>query len=76
MPRGVLKKEIRGIVGIDVAKEKHNAFFGTARGKTLLRNLTFDNTLDGFGKLLAMVDRIKVQYSLTAVVFGIEPTAN
>jgi transposase len=76
-----LKKEIRGserhlIVGIDVAKEKHNAFFGTARGQTLLRNLTFDNTLDGFEKLLAMVDRIKVQYSLTAVVFGIEPTAN
>ena len=76
-----LKNEIRGserhlIVGIDVAKEKHNAFFGTARGKTLLRNLTFDNRLDGFEKLLAMVDRIKVQHGLKAVVFGIEPTAN
>lgn len=76
-----LKKEIRGserhlIVGIDVAKEKHNAFFGTARGKTLLKNLTFDNRLDGFEKLLAMVDRIKVQHGLQAVVFGIEPTAN
>jgi len=37
-----LKKEIRGsdkhlIVGIDAAKEKHNAFFGTARGKTLVK---------------------------------------
>lgn len=36
------KKEIRGsreyeVVGIDVAKEKHHAFFGTAAGKTLLR---------------------------------------
>lgn len=76
-----LRKEIRGserhlIVGIDVAKEKHNAFFGTARGKTLLKNLTFDNTLDGFEKMLAMVDRIKVQHSLTSVVFGVEPTAN
>jgi hypothetical protein len=35
-----LKKEMRGskeylIVGIDVAKEKHHAFFGTATGKTL-----------------------------------------
>jgi len=34
------RKEIRGskdylIVGIDVAKEKHHAFFGTAAGKTL-----------------------------------------
>lgn len=76
-----LKKEIRGsekhlIVGIDAAKEKHNAFFGTARGKTLVKNLVFDNTLEGFQKLLAYVERIKVQYSLTVVVFGIEPTAN
>jgi transposase len=76
-----LKKEIRGsekylIVGIDAAKEKHNAFFGTARGKTLVKSLVFDNTLEGFQKLLAYVERIKVQYSLTAVVFGIEPTAS
>jgi transposase len=76
-----LKKEIRGsekhlIVGIDAAKEKHNAFFGTAHGKTLVKNLVFDNTLEGFQKLLAFVERIKVQYSLTTVVFGIEPTAN
>ena len=33
-----MKKEVRGsgqylIVGIDVAKEKHRAFFGTAHGK-------------------------------------------
>jgi transposase len=76
-----MKKDIRGsemhlIIGIDAAKEKHNAFFGTARGKTLVKNLVFDNTLEGFQKLLAYVERIKVQYSLTAVVFGIEPTAN
>jgi transposase len=35
-----LKKEIRGserhlIVGIDIAKEKHHAFFGTCTGETL-----------------------------------------
>ena len=39
-----LKKEVRGskkhlIVGIDVAKESHKAFFGTATGKTFLRRL-------------------------------------
>ena len=39
-----LRKEIRGssehlIVGIDVAKDNHHAFFGTARGKTLLKRL-------------------------------------
>jgi transposase len=76
-----LRKEIRGsekylIVGIDAAKEKHNAFFGTALGKTLVKNLVFDNTLEGFQRLLAYVERIKVQYSLTTVVFGIEPTAS
>lgn len=76
-----LKKEIRGseqylIVGIDAAKEKHNAFFGTSRGKTLVKSLVFDNTIDGFEKLDAYVERVKVQYSLSKAVFGIEPTAN
>ena len=37
-----LKEVIRGsdqhlIIGIDVAKEKHHAFMGTATGKSLLR---------------------------------------
>jgi transposase len=50
-----MKKEIRGseqylIVGIDAAKEKHRAFFGTAQGKTLFKNLIFDNTIEGFVK--------------------------
>jgi len=76
-----MKKEIRGseqylIVGIDAAKEKHNAFFGTAHGKTLIKKLVFDNTVEGFEKLDAFVERVKVQYSLSKVVFGIEPTAN
>jgi hypothetical protein len=44
------RKEIRGsteylIVGIDVAKDKHHAFFGMATGKTLLRRLVFDNNV-------------------------------
>ena len=76
-----LKKEIRGskdhlIVGIDIAKEKHHAFFGTATGKTLLRRLIFDNTIEGFGKLLTQVRAIQVAQGLPKVVFGLEPTAN
>ena len=52
-----LKKEIRGserhlIVGIDIAKEKHHAFFGTCRGKTLLKRLVFMNDIEGFERLL------------------------
>ena len=76
-----LRKEIRSsqrhlIVGIDVAKQKHHAFFGTATGKTLLRRLVFENDLDGFGKLMTHVRAVKTQNDLEEVVFGLEPTAN
>jgi|APFre7841882724_1041349.scaffolds.fasta_scaffold55543_1 transposase len=75
------RKEVRGsseylLVGIDVAKEKHYAFFGTARGKTLFRRLVFENNIEGFGKLLAQAGAMKVQNGLKRVVFGMEPTAN
>jgi transposase len=76
-----LKKEIRGskihlIVGIDVAKDKHTAFFGTATGKTLLKRLVFENRIEGFEKLLVQVKALKIQEGLEKVVFGLEPTAN
>jgi len=76
-----LKKEIRGseehlIVGIDIAKDKHHAFLGTATGKTLLKRLVFENSVDGFERLLAYTEAIKVQHCLSKVVFGLEPTAN
>jgi len=76
-----LKKEIRGskdhlIVGIDVAKDDHRAFFGTANGKTLLKRLTFKNDIEGFEKLLARVKEMKVKHRLDELVLGLEPTAN
>jgi transposase len=76
-----LKKEIRGskdhlIVGIDVAKDEHKAFFGTANGKTLLKRLTFKNDIEGFDKLLARVKEMKVKHRLNELVLGVEPTAN
>ena len=76
-----LKKEIRGsarhlIVGIDVAKERHNAFFGTATGRTLHKGMVFGNTVEGFRKLLTVTEALKVQHDLSKVVFGLEPTAN
>jgi transposase len=75
------RKEIRGskqylIVGIDVAKERHNAFFGTATGRTLHKGLIFDNMLEGFRKLLTVTEALKVQHNLMKVIFGLEPTAN
>jgi transposase len=76
-----LKKEIRGskdhlIVGIDIAKEKHHAFFGTATGKTLLKRLVFDNTKEGFEKLLVHAEAVKTEHALEKTVFGLEPTAD
>ena len=76
-----LKKEIRGskehvIVGIDVAKDKHNAFFGTATGNTLLKRLVFKNDMEGFNRLLTYVEAVKFKHALEKVVFGFEPTAN
>ncbi len=76
-----LKNEIRGsqeylIVGIDVAKNKHNAFFGTARGRVLYRKLIFDNDSEGFERLMLQAEAIKVQQGLEKVVYGVEPTAN
>ena len=75
------RKEVRGsteylIVGIDVAKDKHHAFFGMATGKTLFKRLVFENDIEGFRKLLTQAEAIKVQQNFKKVVFGLEPTGN
>lgn len=74
-------KEIMGsdqylVVGIDVGKDKHHAFMGTATGISLYRKLIFENNIDGFSKLLKTTDQVKVQNGLSKVVFGCEPTGN
>lgn len=76
-----LKKTVRGsekhlLVGIDVAKEKHHAFFGSATGKSLLRRLIFENNREGFESLLQRARAIMAQEGLASVVFGVEPTAD
>jgi transposase len=75
------KKEIRGsqrylIVGLDIAKDQHHAFFGTATGHTLWKRWLFDNSQEGFQKLLLQTEALQVQHALPQVVFGLEPTAN
>jgi len=76
-----LRKEVRHsgehlIVGIDIAKDRHHAFFGTATGKTLLRRLVFSNDHEGFRKLLDQAEALEVRHGLKKVVYGMEPTAN
>jgi hypothetical protein len=75
------RREVRGskeylLVGIDVAKDRHHAFLGTATGKTLLKRLVFENNVEGFRKLLGQAEAMKVQHGLKRVVFGLEPTGN
>jgi transposase len=76
-----MKREVRGseeylLVGIDVAKDHHDAFFGSARGKTFLRKLVFETTREGFEKLCLHADAIGSQHGLKKIAFGLEPTAD
>jgi len=76
-----LRQEVRHseeylIVGIDIAKDRHHAFFGTATGKTLLRRLVFSNDDEGFRMLLDQAEALRVRHGLKKVVYGMEPTAN
>ena len=64
------------LVGIDVAKERHHAFFGTATGKTLLKRLIFDNDRTGFEQLIERAEQLMVAHSCRRVAFGLEPTGN
>lgn len=76
-----LKSTIRGsekylLVGVDVAKNDHHAFFGTPNGKTLRKNLVFDNSIKGFEALRSLAGDIQNQHGLVEVVYGLEPTAS
>jgi len=76
-----MTREIRGsddylLVGIDVAKDRHDAFFGSARGKTLFKKVVFDTTHEGFEKLCIHADSIKAAHGLKKIAFGLEPTAD
>jgi len=76
-----LRQEVRHsgeylIVGIDIAKDRHHAFFGTATGKTLLRRFVFRNDYEGFRKLLDQAEALRVRHDLKEMVYGMEPTAN
>lgn len=76
-----LRKTVRSsdtmlVVGVDVAKNKHHAFFGTPTGKTLWKKLLFDNSIHGFRSLQAMADNLMTQHGLSDCVYGVEPTAS
>ena len=74
------KAEVRAsadylIIGIDVAKQRHHAFFGTATGRTLLRRLLFDNNREGFQRLQERSRQLQLQHSLSKVILPSSPRA-
>ncbi len=76
-----LKREIRGsrdhlVIGIDIAKDRHHAFFGMPTGKTILRRFVFENTKEGFENLCFQTDTLKTRHVLKKIVFGLEPTSD
>ena len=76
-----MKDSVRGsekvlLVGIDVAKNNHHAFFGTPNGKTLRKNLVFDNSIKGFEALRSLTGDLQNKHGLAKVVYGLEPTAS
>ncbi len=76
-----MKDSVRGsgkvlLVGIDVAKNNHHAFFGTPNGKTLRKNLVFDNSIKGFEALRGLTGDLQNKHGLAKVVYGLEPTAS
>ena len=76
-----IRDSVRGsekvlLVGIDVAKNNHHAFFGTPNGKTLRKNLVFDNSIKGFEALRSLTEDIQSKHGLSEAVYGLEPTAS
>jgi transposase len=75
--RSVIRSSKRHlVVGLDIGKDKHHAFFGTAYGKTLWRRLIFDNDISGYRRLIEQVNALVPQHQLEQVIFGMEPTGN
>jgi transposase len=74
------KQQINGsketlIVGIDIGKDTHHAFFGTPAGRTIHRRLIFENSIEGFANLLFYIDRYLSDEQLADVAIGVEPTS-
>lgn len=69
----LLKSQIRGseqymLVDIDIAKERHRAFWGTPNGKTINSRLIFDNDRNGFETLENNTRELMERSKLSKVV--------
>ena len=74
------KNEIRGcerylIVGLDIGKNMHHAFLGTATGKTVKGGVRVENSARGFEHLLTSLQFYMDRDGFEDVVLGLEPTS-
>ncbi len=60
-------------LGIDVAKRKHNATLIDENGKTVFRNMSFTNDMEGLNKLLERIQNSG--QSPAGITIGMEATA-
>ncbi len=65
----------KNVVGIDVAKNKHDAVIIDSYGRTLRKPFRFQNNIDGFTRLAVAMEQVKKE-SGTDVVIGMEPTGH
>ncbi len=71
------RSEVRGsndylIIGIDVAKEKHHAFFGTSGDRTLYKRFVLPNTREGFERLRELTRDLQQRHGLSGGLPGIQ----
>jgi len=64
------------IVGIDVAKDEHWARITDYRGIDLMKPVKFHNNIDGFEKLLARAEKMRIKYGCDQVMIGMEPSGH
>jgi len=75
------RQAIRGsaehvIVGIDVSKGRHQVFYGSATGQSLLRRYSVENNRKGFEDLIERTRQVQREHGLGKLVYGLEPTGN
>ena len=64
------------LIGIDVAKDKHNACFMISSGRILNKHFVFENKFEGYKRLLQKIREYQTAIQPEETVVGLETTGN
>ena len=64
------------IVGVDVAKKEHWARITDYRGVDLVKPVKVRNDIDGFEKLMARIEKVRINTGCDKVMIGLEPSGH